>query len=188
MTLNHTSPAGQDGVRLFRLLHDMERRSWAKGIGLPQQEEQQERWEGVVFSIGDARVVVALDEVAEILNYPPTLTLVPGSHSWMRGLANIRGNLLAIVDLQAFLGGTATITSRRSRVLVFNQGDGLIGLLVGELVGMRHFDQANRTSKRDLSGGAGRFIAFGFHQDGMYWPVFSMRALAQSAEFQNAAR
>jgi twitching motility protein PilI len=186
--LNDNTPSGQDGVWLFRLLHDMERRSWAKGVGLPQQEEQQERWEGVVFNIADTRMVVALDEVAEILNYPPTLTLVPGAQSWMRGLANIRGNLLPIADLQGFLGGTTTITNRRSRVLVYNQGDGLIGLLVGEMVGMRHFDQVNRTGKRDVSGGAGRFVAFGFHQDGMYWPVFSMRALAHSAEFQNAAR
>lgn len=188
MTLNQNSPARRDGAWLLRVLHDMEQRSWAKGAGLPQQEEQQERWEGVVFNIADTRMVVALDEVAEILNYPPTLTLVPGAHSWMRGLANIRGNLLPIADLQAFLGGTITITSRRSRVLVFDQGDGLIGLLVGEMVGMRHFDQVNRTGRRDVSGGASRFVGFGFQQDGMYWPVFSMRALAQSAEFQNAAR
>jgi len=174
--------------RLFSLLADMERRSRVKGVGLPQQEEQQERWEGVVFNIADTRMVVALDEVAEILNYPSGLTLVPGAMSWMRGIANIRGNLLPIVDLQAFLGGPATVTGRRSRVLVFDQGDGLIGLLVGETVGMRHFDQLNRTGKRQLTGGAGRFVVSGFQQDGMYWPVFSMRALAQSAEFQNAAR
>lgn len=188
MTLKHNGSEAQDGVRLFRVLHEMERRGWAKGVGLPQQEEQRERWEGVVFNIADTRMVVALDEVAEILNYPPTLTLVPGAQLWMRGLANIRGNLLPIVDLQAFLGGATTVTGRRSRVLVFNQGDGLIGLLVGEMVGMRHFDQINRTGKRDLPGGAGRFVGFGFEQEGMYWPVFSMRVLAESVEFQNAAR
>jgi twitching motility protein PilI len=166
----------------------MERRSRAKGVSLPQHEEQQERWEGVVFSIGDMRMVVALDEVAEILNYPSNLSVVPGALGWMRGLANIRGNLLPIVDLQAFLGGPATITSRRSRVLVFNQGEALVGLLVGETVGMRHFDKLNRTAKRELPGAVGRFVVSGFKQDGAYWPVFSMRALAKSAEFQNAAR
>jgi twitching motility protein PilI len=72
--------------------------------------------------------------------------------------------------------------------LVFNQGEGLVGLLVGEMVGMRRFDQKARTGKREVAGRAGRFVVSGFEQGGSYWPVFSMQALAQDPEFQNGAR
>ena len=177
-----------DGARLLGLLQDLDRRIRMRVPGLPQQEEEREWWEGVVFDVGGTRLVAALDEVAEILNYPNNVTSVPGALPWMRGIANIRGNLLPIADLQAFLGGPVTLIGRRSRILVFNQGDGVIGLLIGEMVATRHFDEANRTGKTDVSGGAGPYVAFGFEEDGAYWPVFSVKMLAQSEGFQRAAR
>lgn len=178
----------RDGAQLFRLLADMEARSRRQAAGLPQQQAQEEAWEGVVFNVGDARLVVAPGEVVEILNFPSGVSQVPGAKPWMRGIANIRGNILPIIDLQAFFGGPVTVASRRSRVLVFNQGEGLVGLLVGEMVGMRRFDRKARTGKRELADRAGRFVVSGFEQGGSYWPVFSMKALAQDPEFQNGAR
>ncbi len=177
----------RDGDQLFRLLADMEARSRGHAAGLPQQQEQEEAWEGVVFGVGDTRLVVATGEVVEILNYPSGVSQIPGAKPWMRGIANIRGNILPIIDLQAFFGGPATVATRRSRVLVFNQGDGLVGLLVGEMVGMRRFDQMARTGKREAAGRVGRYVVSGFEQDGTYWPVFSMQGLAQDPAFQNGA-
>ena len=178
----------RDGDQLFRLLADMEARSQRKAGGLPQEQAQEEAWEGVVFNVGDASLVVAPGEVVEILNFPSGVSQIPGAKPWMRGIANIRGNILPIVDLQAFFGGPLTVATRRSRVLVFNQGEGLVGLLVGEMVGMRRFDQTARTGKREVAGRAGDFVVSGFEQDGTYWPVFSTQALAQNPEFQNGAR
>jgi twitching motility protein PilI len=178
----------REGAELFRLLADMEARSRGRSAGLPQQQAQEEAWEAVVFSVGDTRLVVAPGEVVEILNFPSGVSQVPGAKPWMRGIANIRGNILPIIDLQAFLGGPLTASTRRSRVLVFNQGEGLVGLLVGEMVGMRRFDQMARIGRRELAGRAGRFVVSGFEQGGTYWPLFSMRALAQDPEFQNGAR
>lgn len=173
---------------MFRLLANLELRSRQRAVGLPQQQEQEETWEGVVFNVGETRLAVPPGEVAEILNFPSGVSRVPGAKRWMRGIANIRGNILPIIDLQAFFGEPMTVPTRRSRVLVFNAGDGMIGLLVGEMVGMRRFEQAARTGKREIEGPVGRFVVFGFEQEGTYWPVFSMQALAQSPEFMNAAR
>jgi twitching motility protein PilI len=186
--LNTVGQPVRDGAQLFRLLADMEARSRGRAAGLPQQQAQEDAWEGVVFNVGDTRLVVAPGEVVEILNFPSGVSQVPGAKPWMRGIANIRGNILPIIDLQAFFGGPVTVASRRSRVLVFNQGEGLVGLLVGEMVGMRRFDQKARTGKREIAGRAGRFVVSGFGQGGSYWPVFSMQALAQDPEFQNGAR
>jgi twitching motility protein PilI len=177
-----------ESARLLGVLADLDRRLQSQALGLPQQEDEIEQWEGVVFDVGDSRMVVRLDEVHEILNYPSNVSLVPGAKPWVRGVANIRGNLLPIADLQAFLGGPLTPTGRRSRVLVTNQGDALIGLLVGQTVATRHFDETNRAPKQDLAGGAGAYVIFGFKQDDAYWPVFSIKRLLQSEGFQSAAR
>ena len=169
------------------LLRSMERRGRERSRGLPQQEEERELWQGVVFFVSDARLVADLNEIGEILNYPTNLTRVPGAQSWMLGIANIRGTLLPIVDLGGFLHGTPTTLGRRSRVLVFRRGTDQFGLLVGEMVGMRYFDQAERAPRSGEGGGASRFSLFGFSHEGAYWPVFSMQALGESSDFQSAA-
>ena len=52
--------------------------------------------------------LVAREEAREVLGVPSPLTRVPGAKSWILGLANIRGQLLPIIDLRAFLGSGPT--------------------------------------------------------------------------------
>jgi twitching motility protein PilI len=70
---------------------------------------------------------------------------------------------------------------------VFQIGDGLTGVLVGEMVGMRHFAKDSATGKESLSGRFDRYIKYGFDQDGVTWPVFKLSALADDPAFQIAA-
>ncbi len=182
--------AGEAGIapnKLIGVLQEIDRRCRSKAASLPQQKEIKTQWEGVVFSIANTRVVAPLNEVCEILNFPPEVTDVPGTHAWMVGVANIRGSLLPIIDLQAFLGGRVTTQGRHNRTLVIRFQDKFVGLLVDERVGMRHFLVANRCSELLLDGEVANYIDFSFEQDGERWPVFSMRALAASPEFQTAA-
>ena len=80
-----------DASDIFKLLKEIEFRSRHSAAGLPQQDEEREFWQGVVFSIGQERFVAGLGAIAEILNYPASVTPVPGAKLWMRGIANIRG-------------------------------------------------------------------------------------------------
>ncbi len=172
---------------IVSLLADLESRSREQAAGLPQQELIQSFWEGVMFYVGDSRFVAPLSAVKEILNYPASLTKVPGTKPWMLGVANVRGTLIPVIDLQLFLIGRKTRRGRRSRVLVFDLGDGFTSVLVGEMVGMRHF--AKETA-REISTNQNKFekyVRFEFDQDGMTWPVFSLSALAEDPVFRIAA-
>ena len=182
-----TNIAAPQPEELIRLLQDIERRSREKAANLPQQETISEYWEGVVFSVANRQVVAPLNEICEILNYPSDVTDVPGTQAWMVGIANIRGSLLPIIDLQAFLGGRVTIRGRHNRTLVIRHRDMFVGLLVDEHAGMCHFLDENRRADLLLEGKIADYIDFSFEQDGESWPVFSMRALAASPEFQVAA-
>ena len=172
---------------ILQLLGSLEDRCRKCAIGLPEPDEIQSYWEGVMFYVGEDRLIAPLNDIKEILNFPSTITKMPGTKSWMLGVANIRGTLLPIIDLQLFLIGRKTNHSRRSRVLVFQIGEGLTGVLVGEMVGMRHFAKDLATGKEDLSGRFDRYIKFGFNQDGVTWPVFKLSALAEDPAFQIAA-
>ena len=183
-----TAAVGNAGPRLLRILQEIEERCLDNAVGLPQQRVVEETWEGVLFSVGGRVLVAPLGEVKEILNYPATITSVPGTKTWVRGVANIRGNLLPIIDLQAFLLGRPTVPGRRSRVLVAEHEGVFTSLLVDEMVGIRHFRPSERSREPvDLPDAVGRFVEYYYRLDDEAWPVFGMHRLVESPEFQFAA-
>ena len=177
-----------DGEQLVDLLRDIERRSRENAEGLPQQRDLTDYWEGVVFNVAGIRLIVALDEITEILNQVPTISRVPGAKEWVKGVANLRGNLLPIIDLQGFLGGRSIVVGRRSRVLMINQEGLNAGLLVSSVMGMRHFPVENRGTDLKVNEAVKPYVNGGFIHDGEEWPVFSMLKLASDPGFQVAAK
>jgi twitching motility protein PilI len=49
-----------------------------------------------------------IGEVNEILTLP-VLTPVPGTRSWLLGVANVRGNLVPVIDLRDFIEGERSV-------------------------------------------------------------------------------
>jgi twitching motility protein PilI len=171
---------------LLRLLQNIESRSHQYAVGLPKQKIQQ-YWEGVLFSISGMGVIAPLEEVKEILNYPDGVTRVPGTQTWMLGMANIRGNLLPLIDLQKFLGGAPVVIGRRSRVLVINHQGLYCGLLVGDVQGMRHFLEEQRSVVPALPDTIRQFVQGAYEIEGAIRPVFSMNLLSENTEFRVAS-
>lgn len=172
---------------IIELLRGIEQRSQAHAAGLPQQIEPPHSMEGVVFSLLDRRLIVPLNEVVELLPYPGAVTVVPGARSWVKGIANIRGTLLPLIDLQAFLGGSQITPDRRSRVLVIDHQDLVAGLLVESVIGLRHFLEENLRNDVRPEGVLEQYATAAYEQDGEVWPVFSTYVLAENPEFQVAA-
>lgn len=171
----------------FSLLRDIETRSQQKALGLPQEMEIRRTWSGIGFRVGETFLVSAIDEVSEILTYP-ALTSVPSSQSWIRGIANVRGILLPIMDFTGVIDGRASKLDRKSRVLVIQQEDVNTGLVVDEVFGMRHFfDEEKINEVPEVSESLGKYLQGAYRQGERHWGVFSMRHLAKSEEFKNIA-
>lgn len=91
--------------------------------------------------IGDRRSLVDLREAGEIVNLV-AMTRVPLSRDWYLGLANVRGNLIGVVDLDCFLGGPPQIPGKESRVLVVSAAlSGNTGFLLSRILGLRHIQE-----------------------------------------------
>lgn len=92
----------------------------------------------IIFAVQGTRYAVPVTAVVEVGPVPP-LTPIPNVPSWLHGVANVRGDILAIVELQSFLTGIpSNATERRLVVLKANQGTELVvGLLVDHVVGIR---------------------------------------------------
>lgn len=169
------------------LLLDIERRARRNAAGLPQQEDLREQWSAIGFQLSEHRLLAPLGEVTEILTLPQ-LTRVPGAKPWVLGIANVRGNLLPIMDLNGYLYGRRTVPGKRSRVLVINHRGVFAGLLVDQVLGLRHFEADTRSGAAPQADAEiAAYLAPGFSVQEEVWPVFSMRRLAESPLFMQVA-
>lgn len=171
---------------LFSLLLELERRGLCVQRELPSREEVKIPWNGIGFRVGSTRVVAALNEVREIFPLPD-LARVPGSVEWVKGVANVRGTLVPVLDLRGYLQLPAPV-DRRCRVLVLNHPGLPAGLLVDEVMGLRHFTEDERENERPAVPEALRpFVASAFRQGDELWPVFDLLAVADEPAFMQVS-
>ncbi len=89
------------------------------------------------IQIASERLLIDLADAGEILAVPD-ITPVPLTKNWYRGLANVRGNLIGVVDLSLFTGGPVTPIDKESRVLAFaTESRFSVGILVSRMLGLR---------------------------------------------------
>lgn len=174
----------------FDVLADYERRSLAHVAGLPEQLDAPGLWRGVGYRVGSRRLASEFGEVREILTVPQ-ITPVPGTQPWMLGVANVRGQLLPIVDMKQFLEGERTVLHESLRVLLVRQPGGDVAVLVDELYGQRSFVEEQKLDAEALEplaqGRYAHFVDRGYRLGEHLWGIFSLDLLARTPEFRQAA-
>ncbi|KSB90648.1 chemotaxis protein CheW [Caulobacter vibrioides] len=88
-----------------------------------------ERRELISFRVGEQEYCVDIMAVREIRGWSPATTL-PQSPGYMRGVINLRGAVLPIMDLACRLGMPVIEPTVRSVFIVVKAGDRMIGMLV----------------------------------------------------------
>jgi len=171
----------------FELLLEIDQRCRLLAADLPSQETRQHGWSGIGFRIGEHWYVAPMGEVSEVL-HEPRFTQLPGVKPWVKGVANLRGRLLPIMDLCGFFGHELSPLRKQRRVLVVEHGDVFAGLMVDEVIGLQHFEQHSfeplSISKRQ--GSKAEFVK-GYFRREQNWRVFSLFALAKSPVFMSVA-
>jgi twitching motility protein PilI len=174
--------------RPFELLAELERRGRAVSASVGQESNAGREWVGVALRLAGELFLAAREETREVLSLPSALTRVPGAKGWVRGIANVRGQLLPIVDLRQFIGSGAAPATRNTRIIVVNHRDIPAGLLVDEVLGFRRF--AENEFAGDIPPTVARverYVAGTFRRGGEQWPVLSLRNILESPAFAEAA-
>ena len=174
--------------RPFELLKELEKRSRAVGAGSVPEAAAGQEWVGVAFRMGGETFLVAREETREVLGYPAVVTRIPGAKHWVRGLANIRGQLLPMLDLRQFLGSGATTPGRNTRIVVVNHREVPAGLMVDEVLGFRRFAETEFNAEPPPTViRCDSYLAGAFRRGGEVWPVLSLKNLVESQSFLQAA-
>lgn len=188
------APSGTEGSlrhlrdRPFELLKELEKRSRNVTAGGAPDAAAGHEWVGVAFRMGGETFLVAREETREVLGYPAAVTRIPGAKSWVKGLANIRGQLLPMLDLRQFLGSGATTPGRNTRIVVANHREIPAGLMVDEVLGFRRFAESEFNADPPPTViRCESYLAGAFRRGGEVWPVLSLKSLVESQSFLQAA-
>jgi twitching motility protein PilI len=171
----------------FELLLELERMARQAVAARQGSDVATEEWIGIGFKLAGEDFVAARTDIREVLPVPEQLTRVPGAKPWLRGIANVRGQLLTVVDLKAFLGAGGALSDRHSRMLLVASRGVPTGLIVDEVTGFKRFsedsygEQAAPTMIR-----CEHYLNGAFRRGSETWPRFSLLKLLEDEQFLNA--
>lgn len=172
----------------FQALAELAVKSRKAARGLPARKDTAPRWSGIGFSILGQKFVTPVSHVSEMMEVPSS-TRLPGVHTWVIGLSNVRGRLLPLFDLADFFSGSAVGNKKHHRVLVLETDALYSGIVVDMAFGMQHFTSDSYGECQQMLPEPLQEFVEGAYRDveGNAWPVFSMAKLATDARFKNAA-
>jgi purine-binding chemotaxis protein CheW len=99
----------------------------------------------LVFSLGGSKFGIPIQQVTE-LDKLPRITPVPNVPDWVRGVTNLRGEILSVLDLRLLLGMERRESLERGRILVVRLGEDLTAaLVVDEVNGIAKYAQERLT-------------------------------------------
>lgn len=167
----------------FSVLQDYDRRCRANARGLPVGEVVEDDWIGIGFSLNGKQLIAKMSDVTEILPPPETIR-VPGVQDWVKGLANVRGTLLPILDMGEYLSGELTQPGKERRILIINKDNIMAGLLVEEVFGMRRFKPELKVlSNSPDMGQLEPYLDGVFNDSQVDWSVFDVKKLVTNERF-----
>jgi len=109
-------------------------------------------------------------------------------YKYYSGGTNVRGNLLPLLDLKGFVTGQDVASKKGGRVLVAKHDDGVIGLIVDEILGLKHFYLEEQAFEIPALADSFRpYINMAFKNADQHWPVFSFKKLVQQERFLQIA-
>lgn len=97
-------------------------------MSMPLADQTDYRREVVAFRLGEQDFCVDIGFVREIRGWTPT-TVIPHAEPFIKGVINLRGSVVAVVDLSARLGLGETQPSPRHVIIIVSLNQQTVGLL-----------------------------------------------------------
>lgn len=110
------------------------------------------------FYVGGLLLGIPIHQVQEI-NRHLEVTHVPHASSAIRGVINLRGEVVSVVDLPHVLGLPSAEITATSRNVIIHHGDELIGLMVDDVADILAIQRCEISpSPANVNGVEGRFF------------------------------
>ncbi len=172
----------------IEILEDFAARVTSSTAAVTAATEKGDTWMGVGVRAAGEQLAVPLTDVRELLGVP-RCTRVPGTRSWLLGLASVGGRLVSVVDLGAFLEVDHRTDKPGRQVLLLHGDSAPIALLVDEVVGLKRFSQlVPEHDAADAPDWLSPYLAGIWRDAGEAWGMLDVGALRASPRFLQVAR
>lgn len=104
----------------------------AGGGDIPQipGQDNEDRVSFLVFNLADETFAIEVEKAREVIRVPK-LSWIPGSHESVKGVINLRGSVIAVLDLAYLLGlPSSEELGRDCRVIIIDSAGMMVGMLV----------------------------------------------------------
>lgn len=140
----------------------------------------------IAFRIGEQEFCVDIMAVREIRGWTPA-TPLPRSPGYMKGVINLRGAILPIIDLGARFGLTASEPTARHVIMVAHVGGRLVGLLVDAVSDILQLSDAAIQATPDVASELVKTFVKGiFALDGRMISLIALEQIIPESEVEAA--
>lgn len=110
--------------------------------------------EYMTFILGEMKYAVELPKIREILTYPELITILPNTKDWVKGLINLRGEVVPILDIRIkFNTGKVEYNENTAVIAVITNDNRMLGLVVDKVDDVQKLDSASMFPVSDMGSG-----------------------------------
>ncbi len=107
-----------------------------------EKKETQEMVQLVIFNIGEEEFGAPINQIKEIIRMPH-ITRMPKAPSLIEGVINLRGRVIAVVDLARRFGLASKERDNSNRIIVVEIDNNIIGMIVDSVTEVLRLPREN---------------------------------------------
>ena len=107
--------------------------------------------EYMTFILGAMKYAIELPKIREILTYPELITILPNTSDWVKGLINLRGEVVPILDTRIRFGtGEAIYDDNTAVIAIITEDKRMVGIVVDKVDDVQKIDSHNLSPVSDM--------------------------------------
>ncbi len=107
--------------------------------------------EYMTFELGSMKYAIELPKIREILTYPEIITTLPNTTEWVKGLINLRGEVVPVLDLRIrFNTGKVKYDDNTAVIAVITGDKRMVGIVVDKVDDVQKLDTTQLSPVSDM--------------------------------------
>ena len=107
----------------------------------------------LTFLVDDVGYGIEISYVVEIISVQD-ITMVPHTHAYVKGIINLRGTVVPVIDMGMRFGGTEVVYTEQTCIIVLSMDEMSVGILVDGVQDVTDIDDENIQDPPQTTGNA----------------------------------
>jgi purine-binding chemotaxis protein CheW len=142
----------------------------------------------LMFSLGEEAFATSIQSIREIIEYPG-LTGIPLTPEFLRGVINLRGAVVPVIDLSVRFGRSKTAIGNRTCIVIVeaqaNEERHLVGVIVDGVTEVLEVEQGNVEQRPNFGAGVrSEFVAGMINKDERFIVALDMDKILSAEELE----